>query len=151
MSVLCIGDTLDNLVLLQYFIAKKKLCNNSLIDIISFNFFLNEIKKNRFINECARKTKAKIPKSHSFRVFLWDVEELAFLIINIYTSQLQYALNWPKLIIKEPFSSFSSLHVKKGKASTLIQSVYSYINIRNLNLNINLKIVTLIKINLTIF
>ena len=41
---------------------------------------LDNTGKNRFINECARKTKAKIPESQTFTVFLWDVEELMFLI-----------------------------------------------------------------------
>ena len=36
------------------------------------------------MNECARKKKAKIQESHSFTVFLWDVEELTFLIIATY-------------------------------------------------------------------
>ena len=41
---------------------------------IHINFY-----QNRFINECARKIKAKIPESYSFRFFLWNVEELTFL------------------------------------------------------------------------
>ena len=41
--------------------------------------------QNRFLNECARKIKAKIPESQSFtvsecQIFLWDVKEFTFLI-----------------------------------------------------------------------
>ena len=45
---------------------------------IHINFY-----QNRFINECARKLKAKIPESQSFTVFLGVVDELAFLIRTV--------------------------------------------------------------------
>ena len=62
----------------------KNLCLNN--DSIHMNFYLY-----RFINECTRKKKAKIPDSHSHIFFVWDMQEITFLIIN---SCLNVQLLW---------------------------------------------------------
>ena len=51
-----------------------------------YNFSIHrKFYQNLFLNVCARKKKAKIPQSLIVsRVFLWDLEELTFLIIQLY-------------------------------------------------------------------